>query len=397
MVSRSTNSEGKRNSLLRKKRENETWLKYIMSVSHLWLGLLSSVVLFVVCLTGSIYAFRTQIENLFNYDLIYVDAANGPRVAIDTLLNDFQARFGTATRVDAGVAEQAIVITNQSRNSIGVTACYHPWTGIFLGTKNSGTQAFFEFILELHRFLLAGDIGKMIVGIAVLVFLYMLMSGFVLWFPKRLSQFKSALTIKWRARYKRLNYDLHRLLGVYSLCVLFLMAVTGLYVSFHWMKNGIVVMLGGTSITLDESNIEMKNKLAQSFANALTVIESDTLNHSPVSTEYVRNLVDSVFNKERYYQITFPNENSNSFNITSYSTCYGMIVPSRMEVSVYGKINAVSRFQELDMHEKFQSVAKAFHTGEIMGLPTIVLYFVVSLFGSSLPITGLIIWLGRRK
>src|SRR5690554_732696 len=38
------------------------WFRKLMNDLHLWLGIASSLILFVVCLTGTIYTFKTEIE-----------------------------------------------------------------------------------------------------------------------------------------------------------------------------------------------------------------------------------------------------------------------------------------------------------------------------------------------
>src|SRR5690606_15935348 len=57
---------------IRKRRKNESLFKYISAIIHLWLGLFSSVVVMIVCITGCIYAFNNEIINYFNRVHVYV-------------------------------------------------------------------------------------------------------------------------------------------------------------------------------------------------------------------------------------------------------------------------------------------------------------------------------------
>src|SRR5690625_5454168 len=57
---------------IRKRRKNESLFKYISAIIHLWLGLVSSVVVMIVCITGCIYAFKNEINNYFNRSHLYV-------------------------------------------------------------------------------------------------------------------------------------------------------------------------------------------------------------------------------------------------------------------------------------------------------------------------------------
>ena len=389
-------------ALLRKKRQKEPWFKYIMSVSHLWLGLLSSIILFIVCLTGSIYAFKTQIENIINSDIAYSSPQKKAKAPLDSLLFDFNSRFGEATKIIEFVDGKSTLITSFSKNSLGVSAYYNPYTGKYLGTKSEHTEAFFSFILELHRFLLAGDLGKTINGTAVLILLYMLLSGFTLWLPKKIKHLKKGLLIKWKARFYRLNYDLHKVLGFYSILLLSLIAITGLYVSFHWVKNAIIVGFGGDSIIISEDNLAIKKELSSSF-NALLndlnkEVGADTTEINK-SISQLCSITDSVFNFPGNKSILLPNENIQNYTFIKENdqNSWGIIVPEKITFSKKGKIRMIEKFDTLALHEQFKAIAKPLHTGEIMGLPSIILYFLISLIGCSLPITGFIIWWKKTK
>jgi len=392
-----------RTYLLRKRRKKESSFKYIMSVLHLWLGLLSSVIIFVVCLSGSIYAFKTQIENLINKDVVYYKSKeNSPKIAIDTIVNNFDKQFGGATSITVfKEANKSVLVSSFSKQSNGVSAYYNPNSGELLGTKNKTSIAFFDFILEVHRFLLAGDTGKFINGIAVLIFIFLLFSGFIIWLPKKLNQLKTSLKIKFKAKFHRINYDLHRVLGFYSMLLLFFMSVTGLYVSFHWVKNAVIVGLGGDSIVISDSNIALKKTLSNSFDTMFDDLSREDKTNKKQKSNLQSLLIktDSIFKYDGTKIIQLADENSKSINIIKMNTgnLLHFYVPDKIEFSINGKIRKQELFTSLPLSNQFKLIAKPLHTGEIMGLPTIIIYFLISLIGCSLPITGFIIWFKKVK
>ena len=384
-------------SLLRKKRKKEGWFRYIISVLHLWLGLLSGAVICIVCLSGSIYAFRQQIENLVNYRSVYITPKITSRIKIDRLLNDFEDNYGPATMIkvfsDQG---RSVIISSLSRNNAGVTAYYDPYTGKLLSTQNKSCTAFFDFVLDLHRFLLAGEIGKLINGTAILIFVSMLFSGFILWIPKKLKRLKKSLSIYWKAHFYRFNYDLHNVLGFYALLLLLIMATTGLYVSFHWVKNMIIVGLGGHSIVVSEDNLALKKNLSDAYTNLLGNLAGEK--KSTIDTSLT--LQSAVAQTNHYFEnngttiIQLPAGPLKNLQITKMNNgnFLHFCVPDVIKFSPTGQVRDVALFSALPMHEQFKAIARPLHTGEIMGLPGIVIYFVVSLIGCSLPVTGFIIW-----
>lgn len=368
---------------------------------HLWLGLLSSIVLFVVCLSGSIYAFRQQIEDLINYPVVFVDSLPTHQVDIDQMLSDFESRYGTATQVRFSPhTARSIEISNRNRESFGVTAGYDPATGSLLGEYSRVAVSFFAWILELHRFLLAGDVGKMINGIAVLILLLMLMSGFVLWMPKKWKKLKSRLRVRWRARFYRLNYDLHSVVGFYALLLLMHLAVTGLYVSFTWMKNAMIVSLGGDSIVISEENEALSKSLSNAFAETMLQLEEEQ-SETDTSIWTMASIIhqtDSVLGYQGETRITLPNENTKEIRVIRWrrDNALHFYVPDRLEFGLGGSIRKVEYFYTLPLHEQFKRIARPLHTGEIMGWSSILVFFVVSTIGCSLPVTGFIIWWKRK-
>ena len=95
-----------------------------------------------------------------------------------------------------------------------------------------------------------GEIGKQIVGAFVIIFIICLLSGLILWWPKRnKKQIKQAFTIKWKSKFYRVNYDLHNTIGFYSLIFLLFISITGIYITYPWIKNAVLISLGGQSIS----------------------------------------------------------------------------------------------------------------------------------------------------
>ena len=368
-----------------------------MSVSHLWLGLLSSAVVFLVCLSGSIYAFRNQIENLVNRKYAYLTSPTHTRADIDELLRDFNRRFGGATSIRVfSEPNRSVVISSLSPGNPGITAYYHLYTGEFLSTQNKTCNLFFDIVLDLHRFLLAGQVGKLINGIGILIFVFMLFSGLILWFPKKLRQLRQKLSIRWRSRFYRLNYDLHSVLGFYSLLLLLFMAITGLYVSFHWVKNFMIVGLGGSSIVISEGNTSLKKDLSDAFNDLITNLENEKKLATDTSWT-LQSAVDEAnhtFTETGTIIIRLASEYSKNTRITKMSNdnFLGFYVPQTIEFSPGGRVIKIAPFNNLPLHEQFKAIAQPLHTGEIMGLPSIIIYFIVSLIGCSLPFTGCIMW-----
>ena len=72
--------------------------------------------------------------------------------------------------------------------------------------------------------------GKMIVGTSTLMFVFVLISGVVVWWPRTRKALKNSLKIVANKGWRRFWYDLHVAGGMYALVFLLAMALTGLTV-----------------------------------------------------------------------------------------------------------------------------------------------------------------------
>ena len=249
--------------LLRKRKKNESAFKHLMGLLHLWLGLLSSIVIFVLCLSGSIYAFKNQIIDLYNYDKIFVSASDQPKLKPNEVATIFSKEGKQVTALAMPVGNRSWMVS-YNEGLANSSTFINPYTGQKLGSADAGLNSFFEVILDLHRNLMLGNVGRQIGGVSVLMFLVLLISGFVLWLPKKLKYLKQSLTVKLKSKFFRLNHDLHNVLGFYAIPLLFFIAVTGIYVTYPWVKNAIIISLGGQSI-----QNTLANENDDTFANLM--------------------------------------------------------------------------------------------------------------------------------
>ncbi|WP_051296022.1 PepSY-associated TM helix domain-containing protein [Eisenibacter elegans] len=372
-----------------------------MAIGHLWLGLLSSVVVFAVCLTGSIYAFKNPVIELYNRHKVYVDA---PKQAVplplDTLQAIFERRGSSITALVLPAAKNKSISISYLNHESGIlkTSYFNPYTAEELGHSSRSMDGFFQVVLNIHRTLLITKIGKQVVGISILIFVFMLLSGLVLWLPARWKwkNIKAGLTINWRAKFYRINYDLHNTLGFYSLLLLLFIALTGLYVTYPWMKSGILVALGGKPISGEAVKEEISNNFELLLQEMMEKEEEKKTMKDlrPISLDSLMGLVDQKLHYHATTIIQLPDDKEPRFSIQKINTTnwLGAMLPDQISFDKKGELKAVELFRDKPLHKQFVAISLPLHTGEFLGLPGIILYALVSLVGCSLPITGFIIW-----
>lgn len=367
---------------------------------HLWFGLGSGIILFVVCLTGTIYTFRAEIErwvepakyyssvqreNRLSADSIVsmVEAAKQAKVTAFTVPSDASLNWQvTAKKQAAGKQPKAKVEGGAKPKTYFV----NPSTGLIEGEQGGSTSEFFTTVMQLHRWLLMEDYGgRIIVGVATLIFVFMLLSGLVLWFPAKLRLIRQVLTVKTSANWKRVNHDLHNTLGFYSFIVLLVMALTGLCWSFEWYRDGMSDVLGA-KVFRGRGEKPMQSQIPARHQNtaSLQLLVTSSTQLFP----YTGNLRFSI-----------PENDSNAVVATKIATGFFASAGSdKVQFDRYtGSAIKIERFSDKPLNVKIADSIRPIHTGEIFGTFSKLIYLITCLIATSLPVTGTMIWLNKMK
>lgn len=219
-------------------------------VIHKWAGVVSALILFVVCLTGTIYTFQEDIIRCLNKEKYIVKAVDGTSpISIEDAVQKVKEATGVAPRfINIPYSSDNVWIANvvtPEGGRRGTNYFVNQFTGVVSEGGNLRGQAFFMTVFRLHRWLLLDTaIGRPIVGWATIIMILLAVSGIVLWFPRKLKNIARGLKIMWNGGSYRLTYDLHNVLGFYAAIMVLIMSVTGLFWSFDWSRKAIYGVLG---------------------------------------------------------------------------------------------------------------------------------------------------------
>ncbi len=89
---------------------------------------------------------------------------------------------------------------------------------------------------------------------------------------------------------------------------------------------------------------------------------------------------------------------SNGYKFQKYNrdNTLGAYLPEYIELNRRGKQINTQAYADLAMDQKVTSIMRPMHTGEIAGWPSMILYFILCVIGTSLPITGFVVWYKRE-
>ena len=128
----------------------------------------------------------------------------------------------------------------------------HAYTGEILGTGSARTRVFFRSVMEWHRWIALKDArratGKMITGVSNLIFLFIVVSGFYLWWPRAWTwtQFRQVLWFRNGLPSKARDFNWHHVIGYWSLVPLAVIVWSGSVIGYPWASDLTYRMAGET-------------------------------------------------------------------------------------------------------------------------------------------------------
>ena len=366
------------------KKKKYTFKKFINDI-HLWLGVGSGIILFLVCFSGTLLVFENEIKDVFKEKLTINPVES--EVQSITQLSQKLSVNGEVKRLTIPVEKDApyeFNIKTSPEDRRGTTFLVNPYTSETLLPKKTSLDEFFSTMFKMHRWLLLDvPVGRPILGIATIIFLVLSVTGIILWFPKKYKwkNFKPGFKIKFSANWKRINHDLHNTLGFYACIFIIIMALTGLNWSFDWYREGASDVIGA-KIFNRGGGPKFKSSIPKNEKSVEELIEisSQELNYSGK------------------LRITFATTSNDIIEIRKYnSNNFSPVTSDRLILDRDGKVLHKEIFDEKPLNVQLASVIKPLHTGEIYGSFSKIIYFITCLIATSLPVTGTIIWLNKLK
>lgn len=380
--------------------------KKISSTLHLWLGLATGIIVIASFLPAAVFVWDEELTNWYYKDYVYVEPTDKGRLPISDLFKNAQKAVNPDHIVDnvevKNSADKAYVFSTYKsvpENETGWTyfsemeywenIYVNPYTGEVQGTVDKTTDWIYLTRVLHQQLLLNYEVGHLIVGITTLILFVMVITGLVLWWPRNKAAIKQRFAIKWNARWRRKNYDLHNVGGFYSFILILLFAITGLVWTFSWWTNGIYRILGD-----DPKQVFPKHEQP--------VLSGLKISKNPIDIAFE----DLILRKSNIWlscYMTLPGAYGDTTNKEIAAYLLYDENSGWEESNEYnyhpetGKIHHATTHEQKTLGAKWRNSNYAIHVGSIYGLPTKILASLTALFCASLPITGFYIWWGRKN
>ena len=369
---------------------------------HLWLSIPFGILITLICFSGAALVFEKEVMELCHRELYFVKKVEAAPLPMEQLMTKVAATLPDSVSV-TGVnissdPERAyqVTLSKPRRASMYVDQ----YTGEITGKYERAP--FFNFMFRMHRWLLDsmkqdGGIfwGKMIVGTSTLMFVFVLISGVVVWWPRTRKALKNSLKIVANKGWRRFWYDLQVAGGMYALVFLLAMALTGLTWSFQWYRTGFYKTFG----------VEVQPSMGHGNAAANATAKGGKRDGKPEGREGRGAHRYSPYTnwQQVYEQLAEANPDYKQISVSDGSA--SVAVPrfgNQRGTDRYkfnprnGEITETTLYKDLDNSGKIRGWIYSVHVGSWGGMLTRILTFVAALIGASLPLTGYYLWIRKK-
>lgn len=390
---------------------------------HLWLSIPFGILITLICFSGAALVFEKEVMELCHRDLYFVKKVEAAPLPMEQLMTKVAATLPDSVSV-TGVnvssdPERAyqVTLSKPRRASMYVDQ----YTGEVTGKYERAP--FFNFMFRMHRWLLDsmkqdGGIfwGKMIVGTSTLMFVFVLISGVFVWWPRTRKALKKSLKIVANKGWRRFWYDLHVAGGMYTLVFLLAMALTGLTWSFQWYRTGFYKTFG----------VEVQPSMGHGNAAANATAKGGKPDGKPEGREGhgersgnrgerpageggrpegrgAHRRSPYIHWEQVYEQLAQANPGYKQISVSdgSASVAFNRFGNQRATDRYKfnprnGEITEATLYKDLENSGKIRGWIYSVHVGSWGGMLTRILTFIAALIGASLPLTGYYLWIRKK-
>ncbi|HXH41613.1 MAG TPA: PepSY-associated TM helix domain-containing protein [Thermoanaerobaculia bacterium] len=347
-------------------------MRKLLLTLHLYGTLIAGIFVVILGLTGSILAFESQLDRLFNPSLFDIAPQPAAPLPLPRLAAAVRQRFPSSS-VEGFILPQHPDSAHIVYINSGAAVFVNGYTGAILGTRRGPTLL--TRIHQIHTHLLAGKIGEMIMAVAAIVMLFLVVSGVILWWKYR------KVTIKWNASLFRVMFDVHNAAGILSAIFLLLLSLTAIAIAFdnpiaRWSYKA----TGTKPIPRSIPSTQRSGAATVDPDEVLRIAKAAEPGAAPLAIDYPEDTKDSYTVRMRFPEDRTPGGRS-WVCVDQYS----------------GKVLVAQSSRTAPLPVRAELMNRQIHTGDVFGTPSRIVMSASSLLVVLQAFSGVVMWWKRRK
>jgi len=358
---------------------------------HLVAGLISGLVIAIMCFTGTVLAFEKQLVAWSERDARQI--APPPAGAARLPLDELRARLRTA---QPEARPQSLVVSSDPLAAVAFVAgrspafYVNPYTGDIRQATSTTLASFMRTMTDLHRYLgfdgkESRPRGKLITGICNLAFALLAVTGLYLWMPRSWS-WRAVSPVIWfrqNSAAKAREFNWHNVIGLWSAPVLIILTLTAVPISFRW-GGTLIATLTGTPAPTDNAAGSL------SSGSPAPKVPPPAADARPLSSEVLLTRVQTAFPAWQTITVRL-GATPDVFSATvRESTAWPRTANTAVTLnSATGEVLLRTGYADQNAAQQVRSWTRFLHTGEALGLVGQCVAGLASLGGLLLVYTGI--------
>ncbi|MFK5735273.1 sulfite reductase flavoprotein subunit alpha [Pseudomonas urmiensis] len=363
---------------------------------HWFFGITAGLVLALMGTTGAIWSFQEELLRLFNAEVLKVQVRQEGVLPPAELVRRVEAAQGDKVSmlwVDTREGNAArVFFTPPPGQRRGELRYADPYTGELKGEVAG--QDFFNLMLNLHRFLTIGDTGRQITGACTLLLIFFCLSGLYLRWPRKALNWRTWLTLDWAKKGRAFNWDLHAVAGTWCLLFYLLFALTGLFWSYEWYRDGLNRLLADAPAAGEQHK--------RGEGRGRHGPQKVDNNAPPLVVDYDAiwsNLKDAAGPGLTTYNLRLPpagGQPATLFYLLENAAHERALNTITLDPAT-GQITRLERYADKSFKAQLLQSVYALHVGSYFGLPGRIIVTLASLSMPLFFVTGWLLYLDRRR
>lgn len=388
---------------------------------HLWLSVPFGIIITLICFSGAMLIFEQEITRAIRHDVYYVAEVKDTPLPMGELMESVKATLPDSVSITG------VTVFSDKDRTYQVNLSKPRRASLFVDQYSGQISGkyerlgFFSTMFKLHRWLLDsanphGDgvkVGKLLVGISTLIFVIVLITGIVIWFPRAKNNLRRSLSISFAKGWKGFWKGLHVAGGMYALIFVLAMALTGLTWSFNWYRTAFYAVCGVEHTPRNFGQTEQIKSDDRSGGEGHRGNgfhgEGRHGRGEGFHGEGHRGHGEGFGGHRRsefgrwqqvYDQLKVQNPDAPQITVGKETATVTLSdfgngrASDRYEFNRRsGEVSLVTKYSDSTGADKLRGWIYSIHTGSLGGLVTRILWLLGALLGASLPLTGYYIWI----
>ena len=368
-------------------------LRKIIFWCHLPVGVTAGIVILIMSVTGVLLAYEKQITSWADTRGYRAapPAHETRHLPVETLAAKArEARGANPTAITLKSDPEAPAEIAFGRET---SLFVNPYSGHVLGEGSQRARSFFRTVTDWHRWLGAkGDnrnVARAITGACNLGFLFLVASGFYLWWPRSWN-LKAVRNVTWFRRglpAKARDFNWHNTIGFWSAIPLFIIVISAVVISYTWAGNLVYRIVGETPPAPRANQQPARTNNGESSAEPITKLDS------------AWSVAEQQVNDWRSISLQLPTSVAAPFTFNIDRGTGGQ-PQKRGQLVIDRTTGAVTRWEPFSTYTRgrqLRSILRFAHTGEVAGIVGQTIAAIASLGGAVLAFTGLALAFRRLR